>query len=142
MLSSEPLIKPGTSKLKHKPFKLEIDADVIPYRTVAWEEENGLVRLKVQKFDGRLGKWLCQALRKPNYAIVNLDQHGSFIWIRCDGSTTVGNILNQLKDELGEGFEKEGIEPRSYFFLYMIRNRGLLTWQETPNGSEEPQMRA
>lgn len=122
--------------MKRKPFKLEIAADVTPYRTVAWEEENGLVRLNVQKFDGRMGKWLCRVLRKPNYAIVNLDQHGSFIWTRCDGSTTLGNILDQLKEELGEGFEKEGIEPRSYYFLYMIRNRGLLNWREKKEGLE------
>jgi hypothetical protein len=113
-----------------KGFKLEIDRNAKPIRTAEWYEEGGLARLKVIKFEGRVGKWLCNALSKPNYIIVNLDEMGSFIWKRCDGKTTVGEILDELKESMGERFEKEGMEPRSFYFMRMLRNRGFLAWRE------------
>jgi len=117
-------------KSEKKGFKLEIDKNAKPIRTAEWYEEEGLIRLKVIKFEGRLGKWLCNTLNKPNHIIVNLDEMGSFIWKRCDGKTTIGEILDELKESMGERFEKEGMEPRSFFFLHMLRNQGFIVWRE------------
>jgi len=117
-------------KSEEKGFKLEIDRNVKPIRTAEWYEEEGLIRLKTIKFEGNLGKWLCDMLNKPNYIIVNLDEMGSFIWKRCDGKTTIGEILDELKETTGERFEKEGMEPRSFFFLHKLRNLGFLAWRE------------
>ena len=115
---------------KSKGFHLEIDRDVMPMRTSEWYEEDGLARIKAKKFEGKLGKWLCDVMKKPNYIIVNLDELGSFIWRRCDGETTVGDILDEMKKEMGKRFEKEGMESRSFYFMRMLRNRRFLTWKE------------
>ena len=110
-----------------------------PHRTAEWYEEDGLVHIRLQKFDSRWGKWLCRALKKPNFATIKLDDLGSSVWKHCDGATTVGNMLNQLHEKMGNTFEKEGMGPRSYYFLHMLRNRGLLTWKETPNIAKDPE---
>jgi len=117
-------------KSEKKGFKLEIDRNAKPIRTAEWYEEEGLVRLKAMKFKGKVGKWLCDVLNKPNYIVVNLDEMGSFIWKRCNGRTTIGEILDELRENMGERFEKEGIEPRSFFFFHKLRNLGFLVWRE------------
>ena len=116
---------------KNKGFKLEIDRNAKPMRTSEWYEEEGLVRLKIAKFEGRLGEWLCNVMKKPKYIVVNLDEMGSFIWRRCDGETTISKILDELKESMGEKFEKEGMEPRSFYFMRMLRNHRFLTWKES-----------
>lgn len=118
------------SNNKNKGFQLEIDGNARPMRTSEWYEEDGLVRIKTIKFEGRMGKWLCNVMKKPNYIIVNLDELGSFIWKRCDGETTVRDILDELRKNMGEKFEEEGMGPRSFYFMRMLRNRRFLTWRE------------
>lgn len=124
--------------MKHKPFTLDIPDSVIPVRTAEWYEEEGLVRIKMQKFEGGLGRWLCRVLKKPTYAVVNLDEQGSFIWRRCDGATSVGCILDDLRQETGERFEKEGLRHRSYFFLRMLHSRGLISLRLSEPTPGEP----
>ncbi len=92
----------------------------------------------MQKFDGRLGKWLCRLLRKPNYAMVRLDELGSFIWRRCDGCTTIEDILTALDEEMGDRFdEEEELEKRTFYFFYMLRNRGLIAWRTGRNETRD-----
>lgn len=123
--------------MKRKPVSLEIPDQVVPHRTAPWYEEEGLVRIKMQKFEGRLGRWLCRALKRPTHAVVNLDEQGSFIWRRCDGTTSVGTILADMEEEMGEKFRTEGMRYRSYYFLHMLRSRGLLAWKEPESTLEE-----
>ena len=122
---------------KNEGFQLEVDRDARPMRTSEWYEEDGLVKIKTIKFEGRLGKWLCDVMKKPNYIIVNLDELGSFIWKRCNGETTVREILDELRKDMGDRFEKEGMEPRSFYFMRMLRNRRFLTWKKNPADEEK-----
>jgi len=123
--------------VKNEGFNIEIDKNAKPMRTSEWYEEEGLVKIKTVKFEGKLGKWFCDVLKKPNYIIVNLDEMGSFIWKRCDGKTTVEEILEELKENMGEKFEKDGIGPRSFYFIRMLRNRRFVTWEETDSQSTD-----
>ena len=117
---------------KRKRFELDIPGDLIPVRTARWEEnEDGQVQVRMQKFEGRLGKWLCRVLRKPNYALARLDELGSFIWRRCDGSTTIEDILAELDEEMGDRFEvEEELEKRTFYFFHMLQTRGFITWRK------------
>lgn len=120
---------------RKKRIKLDIPGDATPVRTAPWEEEDDLVQVRMQKFDGRLGKWLCRVLHRPNYAMVRLDELGSFIWKQCDGSTTIADILTALDEEMGNRFDaEEKLEKRTFYFFHMLRNRGLVTWGK---GKEE-----
>jgi hypothetical protein len=67
-----------------------------PFRLVQWEvSEEGRAVLIAPKFSGRfLGKWLVPLLSKPFFK-VRLDDYGSFVWLRCDGQTTVEAIVGE-----------------------------------------------
>ncbi len=111
-----------------KVITLEIDSEVKPSWNAEWFEENGLVRIKIPKFKSKAGKWLCNVLKKPDYLTVNLDEIGSLVWKRCDGERNVGAILKEMKESMGERFEKEDMERRFYLFLHMLKRRGFIRW--------------
>ena len=123
---------------RKKRTELDIPGDVTPVRTAQWEEnEDGHVRVRMQKFEGRLGKWLCRVLHKPNHAMVRLDDLGSFIWKQCDGDTTVEDILKALDEEMGDRFEvEEELEKRTFYFFHMLRTRGFIAWRKKREETE------
>lgn len=117
--------------MKRRHRELDIPRDATPVRAAPWEEKDGFIHVKMQKFEGRLGKWLCRMLHKPNHALVRLDELGSFIWKRCTGEATVDDILTALDTEMGGQFEtEEEMEKRTFYFFYMLQNRGLITWKK------------
>jgi len=83
---------------------------------VEWIEEEGLVKLKVKKFKGRFGRWLCRVLQKPEYFFVNLDEIGSFIWKNIDGKKSIEEILEMVSQKYGG----EKMEERFYIFMKML----------------------
>ena len=107
---------------------LEIDGLKRPVRHGEWFEEEELVKIKVQKFKRKSGKWLCKLLRKSDFFIINLDELGSFVWKRIDGEKTIEAILNDLMANMRESGGEENLEKRFILFLYMLRERELLTW--------------
>lgn len=77
-----------------------------PLRNLEWEEgENDTVVLLIPKFRHPLMKrWLVPRLRKPNYR-VKTDRVGTFVWRRCDGTSTVLEISGAMGREFGPGFD-------------------------------------
>ena len=111
-----------------KKVKLEIDSEVKPAWNAEWFEEEGLVRIKIPKFRSKAGKWLCDVFKKPDYFTVNLDEIGSLVWKKCDGEKNVKQILKEMKEIMGERFEKEDMKRRCYLFLHMLKRRGFIRW--------------
>jgi hypothetical protein len=68
-----------------------------PRRNVKWETgEGGRTVLLVPKFRNRmLRAWLLPLLAKPDFR-VKLDATGTAFWQRCDGSTTVLEIADEM----------------------------------------------
>lgn len=112
-----------------KKVKLEIDEEVRPVWNAEWFEEEKLVKIKIQKFKRKIGKWLCGMLKKPDYFIVNLDELGSLVWKKCDGEKNVGEMLKEIAEEMGEKFEAENMKKRIFLFLHMLHRRNLITLQ-------------
>lgn len=68
--------------------------------------ENGRVTLIVPKFKNKyLVKWFVPLLAKPNIK-VKLDALGSFVWSRCDGRTSVGQIGQDMAEAFGEPLDE------------------------------------
>jgi hypothetical protein len=107
---------------------LEIDGSERPVQQGEWFEEEGVVKIKIQKFHRKSGKWLCKLLRKSEYFTINLDELGSFVWKRIDGEKNVAAILEDLMAHMGESNNKETLEKRFFLFLHMLHGRGLLAW--------------
>lgn len=111
------------SESPRKPLNIPYEAR--PVRQIEdWYEEEGLIKLKVTKFRSRVGRAFCRAFNIPNFFIVNLDEIGSFVWKRCNGKNSIGEILNELKEKYGE----EEMEARLYVFLEMLRRNGYVKY--------------
>jgi hypothetical protein len=73
-----------------------------PEPAVAAERDGERVVLLRPRFlRGPLAWWLQPVLPHP-YFKVHLDEVGSFIWERCDGRTTVAEILAAMEAHFGE----------------------------------------
>lgn len=79
--------------------------------------KEGLVEIKVPKFQSNFGKSFCNIIKKENTFTANLDKLGSLIWKNCDGKNTVKQILKIVK----KGFPKEkNIDQRLFLFIQQM----------------------
>jgi hypothetical protein len=100
--------------------------DLRPKHNLAWEEkEGGLVVLLVPKFRNRyIVKWFVPMLARPNIR-VKLDAFGSYLWQRCDGKTTVGEMGQAMAKEFDESLDSM-YERIANFIQRLVRDRFLL----------------
>jgi hypothetical protein len=80
--------------------------EIKPTRNLEYETGDGeLIVLLVPKFQNRyIVRWVMPLLKKKFFH-VKLDAHGSFIWNRCDGATTVEEISKMMQATFGEDFD-------------------------------------
>jgi hypothetical protein len=97
-------------------------AELRPRRRCDWVEEEGRVVLLQPRYgQGRLGRWLERRLGKQPIR-VRLDEVGTFVWRRCDGSRPVAGIAEELRVEFGEAIEPAA-ERLVSFLGSLRRNR-------------------
>ena len=106
---------------KHKVYSIRKTA--LPHRRAEWLSHEDYVRIKVPKFQGRLGKLFCRLLRRNPHIFLNLDPLGSFVWKHCDGHNSVEVILTNLKNN----FDEENLEDRLVQFLYDLEKNNLIS---------------
>jgi hypothetical protein len=97
-----------------------------PRHNVRWEkkEENQIVLL-VPKFTNKyLVRWILPRMKKPDFHI-RLDERGSLVWQFCDGTMTVLEIVEKLKerfpDEKGDLYQRTG-----RYVQQLVREKFLL----------------
>lgn len=105
---------------KHKVYSIRKTA--LPLRQAEWLNMEDYVRIKVPKFQGKLGKLFCRLLRRDPHIFLNLDHLGSFVWTYCDGHNSVEDILTNLKNN----FDEENLEDRLVQFLYDLEKNDLI----------------
>jgi len=88
-------------------------------------DDAGLVHITVPKFQSKLGKHLCRLVRKNNEFQADMDAIGSFIWQRCDGKLSVGDILKDLEKKFPD---EKNIDQRLFVFLTQMRQLDYLTF--------------
>jgi hypothetical protein len=96
--------------LKFRPKRLDFSWDV---------KADGLVEIKVPKFNSNFGKSFCKIIKKDNQFSANLDELGSFVWQNCDGLKTVEEILELVKKEFPG---QENIDQRLFLFLRQMQS--------------------
>jgi len=105
-------------------------APCYPEQAVGSELDGELVVLLRPRFThGPLAWWLQPRLRNP-FLRVRLDALGSFVWARCDGRTTVVEILRQMETELG-GTQLQ-LERRLLVFLRQLERGEMVRLRTTP----------
>jgi hypothetical protein len=83
-----------------------------------YTNDEGLVRIKVPKFQSNFGKSFCKVVKKDNTFRANLDKTGSLVWKNCDGKNTVKDILEIVKKEFPK---EENIDQRLFLFLQQMQ---------------------
>lgn len=107
-------------KQKYRPPTLEEMLNYKPTRAdYEWSTNTeGLVEIKVPKFQSNLGKSLCKVIRKGDTFTANMDKIGSTVWKNCDGIKSVKDILEIVKKEFPK---QENIDQRLFLFLQQMQ---------------------
>jgi hypothetical protein len=84
-----------------------------------------LVTLVVPKFTGKIGKSFCKVLKRENTFDAHLDKLGSAIWIQCDGTKEVKDILTVITKDFPD---EKNIDQRLFLFLQQLKALNYLTY--------------
>ncbi|NUM79269.1 PqqD family protein [bacterium] len=113
---------PAKTKFYEDPSFLQL----CPERRVEWEKrDEQLVTLIVPKFKSEFTvKWLVPMLAKPNFK-VKLETNGSFVWLQCDGQTTIETIVQRMHERTGDSIES--LRERVGSFIAKLEKDGFLS---------------
>ena len=108
---------------------------VSPVRAAEWREVDG--RVVVERPRPRRS-WLRAPLERLGLLLtarrINLDDKGSFVWKRLDGSHTVAELATELRARFGESVEPA--EHRLGALVRQLRQGGLVGYRDWDE--EEP----
>jgi hypothetical protein len=110
--------------LKHANF---LDLTPQPQHQHEMEEE-GIVRVLIPRFQGKISSLLLQPRLKSPYIKLSLDELGSAVWLQCDGKQNVRTICSKLREQMGEKIEPA--EDRITRFLSQLYNQDLIIFRE------------
>lgn len=107
------------NKQKYRPPTVEEFLQFRPKRLdFEWSTNaEGLVEIKVPKFQGNFGKSFCKVIKKDDMFTANMDKIGSIVWKNSDGKKSVKDILEILKKEFPKD---ENIDQRLFLFLQQM----------------------
>ena len=108
--SKKPKVPTVEEFLKYRPKRADLE----------WRlNSEGLVEIKMPKFESNFGKSFCKILKKDNTFTANMDKIGSLVWQNCEGNKTVKDILEILEKEFPD---QENIDQRLFLFLRQMQN--------------------
>lgn len=96
-----------------------------PVRRFDFEEREGnLIRVVIPRFgNGKISR-IMEKIALHTEDKLNLDDLGSFVYRRCDGSLSVGEIATQLREHFGD--KAEPAEDRLALFIREMVKRELI----------------
>lgn len=100
--------------------------DLRPVRLVAHQVEGERAVVLVPRFRARWMQWYLRRLRNPCYRL-RLDEVGTAVWLRCDGTHTVCAIGDSLREQFGRSIEP--VWDRLAMFLREMRAGKLIELQ-------------
>ena len=113
------------AKPKHKEQNL---LDFIPIRTVQWEKnEDGTVYLKEPKFKISFLQSIVMRFARSPYYKIHLDEFGSHVWERCDGTSHVERIGISLEKQFGD--KVTPVYERLAAFLRILSYQKYITYK-------------
>lgn len=110
--------------------------ELIPVRNREWDtggDASSRVDIIVPRFAGKwLGKLILPKLKRPHYR-VSLDEIGSWVWRRCDGTTTVKQIGRGLSEQFGD--EVEPVYDRLALFFRQMEEHSFIVFSNLSSES-------
>jgi len=96
-----------------------------PVRFAKWEEVEGKVILLRPRPTTRGPRGLLDRFfHRMSANRIRLDEFGSFAWIRLDGSRTVGQVVELMREEFGDRVDPA--EERLSHLIWLLRREELL----------------
>lgn len=103
--------------------------DLKPLRKYPHEmDDEGNATVLIPRFTSYLGKRFLQPRLKHPYIKLSLDEPGTQTWLQADGKTTVRDICQNLKTQLGDKIHPA--EERVTRFFSQLYMRKLITFTE------------
>jgi hypothetical protein len=104
--------------------------DLIPGRRLKWEMEGETVVLLYPKFRNRfLAQCVLPRMKFPNWRI-KLDEIGSWVWLHCDGHSTVRELAEGMREQFGE--KVEPVYDRLSLFLKKLESDKFIQYENLP----------
>ncbi|MDQ7827297.1 MAG: PqqD family protein [Candidatus Eremiobacteraeota bacterium] len=98
-----------------------------PLHNRRWEElDGGNVAVLQPRFSNRFVKRLIDPLLRHPDIRISLDRHGSFVWKRCNGRLTVGEIARDYEEAFGPG--EEPVVDRVALFMKHLERYEFITY--------------
>lgn len=107
----------------HKKNYLEF-VPVISKRNT-WDEENGKVTVHMVN-KGFYHVIAQKFFHTPRVSHIALDEYGSYVWLLIDGTRTVGEIANSVKEKYGE--KAEPLYDRLVKFMQILYNNRFIEY--------------
>jgi hypothetical protein len=100
--------------------------DVKPQRTAQWVQEGDeTVVILIPKFNNPfLVRWLLPYFKSQNFRL-SLDRYGSAMWMACDGSATVADVIETMKQHFAS--EAETMSDRVIAFTRHLMREDFIT---------------
>ena len=117
-------------KKKKQRYQLPTVDEMLQFRPKRLDFEwstnkEGLVEIKVPKFQSNFGKSFCNIIKKDNKFTANMDKIGSIVWKNSDGKTTVKKILEVIKKEFPD---ENNTDQRLFLFIQQMGSLGYLNY--------------
>lgn len=97
-----------------------------PVRLADWQETAGGVTVHVPRRQPM--RLFARLFEKASHIRLNLDEFSGFVWLRCDGSHTVSEIVTELEREFDD--RAESAAHRVSVYIKRLANWRLITYQE------------
>ena len=95
-----------------------------------WDMDDKGDAVTVHMVNRGLYHWIAQKLfRSPRISHINLDEYGSFLWLRIDGARSVGDLADELRAQFGEAAEP--IYDRLVHYIKVLYNNRLIVFCRT-----------
>jgi hypothetical protein len=108
---------------------------LVPRQAVPFEKDlNGLAVLIRPKILSPRWTWLLRLFKKPNFR-VKLDERGSFLWLHCNGTRSIGEIAAATQEHFGDPPQDSGL--RTATFIQELARGGFLALASPAEGSHD-----
>ena len=88
-----------------------------------WDEKDGKVTINMVHrgfYAGVAQKFF----HTPRVSHIDLDEYGSYLWVRIDGKKTVGELAQEMKDHYGD--KAEPLYERLIKYIQILRNNRFI----------------
>ncbi len=88
-----------------------------------WDEKDGIVTINMIH-KGIYDKIAQKFFHTPRVSHIDLDEYGSFLWLRIDGEKTIGQLALEMKEEFGQ--KAEPLYDRLTHYMQVLRNNNFI----------------